>query len=126
LNVYGLSTWDLAGGALLLAFAYLALSQTLMPRLAIPIFGRKQRQRALDRLDQMLAEDGATDDERLRLLRCRNTLLADDNQFHEAWSGRLPVRDVIKEVDGLWESRPSNRVQSPDSQGRVASSRKEK
>ena len=126
MNVYGLSTWDLAGGALLLAFAYLALSQTLVPRLAIPIFGRKQRQRALDRLERMLAEDGATDDERLRLLRCRNTLLADASQSREVWSGGLPVRDVINEVDALWESRTSNRVQSPDSQGRAASSRKEK
>ena len=102
--------WDLVGIILLLVFGYLTVTRLFLPQFALPWFGRKTREAALERANQMLEDTELDEEARLRLLRCRNTLRAYDTQPREQWSGSLPINDVVKEVDELWENRTTTRT----------------
>lgn len=102
--------WNVLGILLLVVSGYFVITRTLMPQFALPWFGRKRRQRAVERIEILLDDPGIDDDCRFDLKRYRNTLLAYDAPHREAWAAPLPVSEIVKEIDELWETRNANQT----------------
>ena len=97
--------WDIVGLLMAGVAGYFIVTRTLLPQFAFPWFGKRDRQRAIERVDQLLTEADLSDEERQSLRRCRNTLLAYDGAPRELWSGNMPISDVVDEIDSIWEKR---------------------
>jgi hypothetical protein len=102
--------WDLIGLIALGGFGYLMVTRLLWPQFAVPWFGRNRRQTALERANVMLDDATLDDEARSRLVMCRNTLRAYDAHQRELWSPKLPIGDIVKEIDELWERHQASRT----------------
>ncbi len=104
MDVSQLSPWDVVGIVFAIVAGYFVMTRTVLPQFALPWLGRRKRQRALDRVNRLLIESNLDDEDRQRLERCRNTLLAYDGAPRELWSGSLPISAVVEDIDAFWES----------------------
>jgi hypothetical protein len=95
---------------------YMVTTRVLMPRFGSPWLGRRERQRAIERAEQMLARATLGEDDRYRLQRCLASLRA-RGSGREAWGGSVPERDLVAEIDAFWEELQA-KEESPEIRGR--------
>jgi hypothetical protein len=98
------SPWDIVGIVFAIVAGYFVVTRTVLPQFALPWLGSRKRQRAIDKVNRLLIESNLDDDDRHRMERCRNTLLAYDAAPRELWSGSLPISTVVQEIDDFWNA----------------------
>lgn len=101
---------NILGLFLLFTTGYFIVTRTFLPQFALPWFGKKRRQRAVETANRLLADDELDQELRWKVERCRNTLLAYDTQPREMWSGHLPAGDAVDEIERIQSEQGTSRT----------------
>lgn len=95
--------WNALGLALVGIAGYMIVSRLVLPRFASPWMSKRRRQEAIEKAEEMLESGDLDEEARYRVQRCLTTLRSYDAQ-RESWSQRVPIVDIVEEVEKLWEA----------------------
>ena len=96
--------WNALGLALVGIAGYMIVSRLVIPRFASPWMSKRRRQEAFEKAESLLDSGDLDDETRYRVQRCLATLRSYDAQ-RESWSQRVPIVDIVEEIESLWEER---------------------
>lgn len=106
-----LESWvvNALGLALIGITSYMIVSRLLIPRFASPRMNKRRRQDAIGKAESLLESSELDDETRYRVQRCLTTVRSYDAQ-RESWSQRVPIGDVVDEIETIWERHRTNRT----------------
>ncbi|MEZ4520023.1 MAG: hypothetical protein R3A46_00060 [Thermomicrobiales bacterium] len=107
-----INIWDLVGLALGGVALYMLATRVLIPRFGGPRLSKswvskREQEEAADKAEQLLKDADLDDETRFKLQRCLNTIRANDSG-RESWSGNVPMRDIVEEIEEIWSNHPSS------------------
>jgi hypothetical protein len=96
--------------------SYMIATRVVAPRFASPWLGRREREKAIERAEHLLADANLNNEDRFRLQRCLTSLRARASS-RESWGGTVPERELVSEINRMWDAR-YREEESPENSGR--------